>query len=99
MSFHFVVDVVIMRDLTLGVSKRTKTPLAGFENDASTCYDMIVMNLVSVVFDRMGVPPGPIRLQAETLLKGGTLSENRVRNEHGLLHQRRHRTNIRCGPR
>ena len=60
-------NVVIMRDLTLGVSKMTKTPLAGFENDASACYDRIVMNLVSAVFDRMGVPPGPIRLQAETL--------------------------------
>ena len=44
-------DVVIMRELTLGMSKMTKTPLAGFENDASACYDRIVMNLVSAVFD------------------------------------------------
>ena len=62
-------DVVIMRDLTLGVSKMMKTPLARFENDTSTCYDRIVMNLVSAVFDRMEVPPGPIRLQEETLIK------------------------------
>ena len=44
-------DVVIMRDLTLSVAKMTKTLLAGFENDALACYDRIVMNLVSAVFD------------------------------------------------
>ena len=46
-------DVVIMQDLTLGVSKMTKTPLAGFEKDTSACYDRIVMNLVSAVFNQM----------------------------------------------
>jgi hypothetical protein len=60
-------DVIIMRELTLGVAKLTKTPMAGFENDASACYDRIVMNLVSAIFDRMGVPPGPLRLQEQTL--------------------------------
>jgi hypothetical protein len=30
-------DVVTLRELTLGVAKMTKTPLAGFENDASVC--------------------------------------------------------------
>jgi hypothetical protein len=62
-------DVVTLRELTLGVAKMTKTPLAGFENDASACYDRIVMNLMSAVFDRMGVPPGPFRLQEKTLLR------------------------------
>jgi hypothetical protein len=61
-------DVVVMRQLTLATAKMTKTPLAGFENDASACYDRIVMNLVAAVFDRMGVPPGPLRLQKQTLL-------------------------------
>ena len=62
-------DVVIMRELTLGVSKITKTHLAGSKNDASTCYDRIVMNLVLEVFDPMRAPTGPIRLQEETLLR------------------------------
>jgi hypothetical protein len=61
-------DVVVMRELTLATAKMTKTPLAGFENDASACYDRIVMNLVSAIFDRLGVPPGPLRLQEQTLL-------------------------------
>ena len=61
-------EAVIVRELTLGVSKMTKTPLAGFANDALACYDRIAMNLVSAVFDRLGVPPGPVRLQEETLL-------------------------------
>jgi hypothetical protein len=56
-------DVVVMRELTLAVAKMTRTHLAGFENDASACYDRIVMYLVSAIFDRMGVPPCPIRLQ------------------------------------
>jgi hypothetical protein len=63
------VDVVVMRELTLAVSKMTKTPLGGFENDASACYDRIVMNLAAAVFDRMGVPQGPLRLQEQTLLQ------------------------------
>ena len=58
-----------MRELTFAVAKLTKTPIAGFENDASACYDRIVMNLVSVIFDRMGVPIGPLRLQEHTLLR------------------------------
>jgi hypothetical protein len=62
-------DVVAMRELTLAVAKMTKNPLAGFENDASACYDRIIMNLVSAIFDRMGVPQGPLRLQEQTLLK------------------------------
>jgi hypothetical protein len=58
-----------MRELTIEVEKMTKTPLAGFENDASACYDRIVMNmLVAAVFDRLGVPPGPLHLQEQTLL-------------------------------
>jgi hypothetical protein len=61
-------DVVVMRKLTIAVAKMTKTPLAGFENDASACYDRIVMNMVAAVFDRLGVPPGPRHLQEQTLL-------------------------------
>jgi hypothetical protein len=50
------------------MAKLTKTPLAGFENDASACYDRIVMNLAAVVFQRMGVEDGPLRLQEQNLL-------------------------------
>jgi hypothetical protein len=53
-------DMVVMRELTMAIAKMTKTPMAGFENDASACYHHIVMNLVSVIFERMGVPQGPI---------------------------------------
>jgi hypothetical protein len=52
--------VVVLRELTLAVAKLTKTPLAGFENDTSACYDRIVMNLVGAVFQRMGVGTGPL---------------------------------------
>lgn len=61
-------DVVVMRELNLAVAKMTKTPIAGFENDASACYDCIVMNLVAAAFSRLGVPAGPLRLQEQTLL-------------------------------
>jgi hypothetical protein len=61
-------DVVVMRELTIAVAKMMKTPLAGFENDASACYDRIVMNIVAAIFDRLGVSPGPLRLQEQTLL-------------------------------
>jgi hypothetical protein len=45
-----------LRELAFGVAKMTETPLAGFKNDVSACYDRIAMNLVSAVFNRMGVP-------------------------------------------
>ena len=41
--------VVVMRELTLTVAKLTMAPIAGFENDASACYDWIVMNLVLAI--------------------------------------------------
>jgi hypothetical protein len=62
-------DVVVLRELTLAVAKMTKTPLAGFENDASACYDRIVMILAGAVFQRMGVNKGPLRLQEQNLLR------------------------------
>jgi hypothetical protein len=61
-------DVVVMRELTLAVSKLSKTPFARFENDASACFNRIIMNLVSAIFDRMGVPQSPLCLQEQTLL-------------------------------
>jgi hypothetical protein len=62
-------DVVVLRELTLAVAKVTKTPLVGFENDASSCYDRIVMNLLAgAVFQCMGVKEGPLRLQEQNLL-------------------------------
>jgi hypothetical protein len=58
-----------MRELTIAVAKMTKTPLRGFGNDASACYDRIIMNMVAAVFDRLGVPTrGPLRLQEQNLL-------------------------------
>jgi hypothetical protein len=70
-------DVVVIRELTLAVSKMTKTPLGGSKTTprratiGSACYDRIViMNLVAAIFDRMGVPIGPlVRLQEQTLLQ------------------------------
>jgi hypothetical protein len=61
-------DVVVVRELTLTVSKMTKTPVERVENNPSACYDRIIMNLVAAIFDRMGVPPGPLRVQEQTLV-------------------------------
>jgi hypothetical protein len=62
-------DVVVLRELTLAVAKLTKTPFEGFENNASACYDRIVMNIVGAVFQHMGVPEGPLCLQEQNLLR------------------------------
>jgi hypothetical protein len=53
-------DMVLLRELTLAVAKLTKTPMAGFENDALAWYNHIVMSLVGAVFQRMGVAEGPL---------------------------------------
>jgi hypothetical protein len=48
---------------------KTNQKLAGFKNDASACYNRIVMNLVGAVFQCTGVGNGPLRLQEQNLLR------------------------------
>ena len=61
-------DVVVLRELTLSMAHMLKIALGGFENDAAACYDRLLMNLMGAAFESMGVPEGPLRLQAEVLL-------------------------------
>ena len=61
-------DVVVLRELTIGMAKMLKISLGGFENDAAACYDRLVMNMMGAAFERMGVPEGPLRLQEAVLL-------------------------------
>jgi hypothetical protein len=50
------------------MSQMLKIDLAGFENDATACYDRLLMNLMGAAFERMGVPEAPLRLQDDVLL-------------------------------
>jgi hypothetical protein len=61
-------DVVVLRELTLGMATMLKISLGGFENDAAACYGRLVMNMMGAAFERMGVPEGPLRLQEAVLL-------------------------------
>jgi hypothetical protein len=57
-----------MRELTLSMAHMLRIELEGFENDASACYDRILMNMMGAASERMGVPEGPLWLQEDVLL-------------------------------
>jgi hypothetical protein len=61
-------DVVVLRELTLGMAHMLKIKLGGFENDAAACYDRLITNMMGAAFTSMGVPEGPLRLQEDVLL-------------------------------
>jgi hypothetical protein len=61
-------DVVVLRELTLGMSHMLRIEMGGFENDAAACYDRLLMNMMGAAFECMGVPEGPLCLQEEVLL-------------------------------
>lgn len=60
-------DNVLMSSLCVS-SHMLKIELGGFENDATACYNRILMNMKGAAFERMGVPKGPLRLQEDVLL-------------------------------
>jgi hypothetical protein len=61
-------DVVVLQEMTLGMAQMLIIELGGFENDAASCYDRLLMNMMGAAFESMGVPEGPLRLQADVLL-------------------------------
>ena len=60
-------DVLMIKELTYQVASMSRTDLATFDNDASSCYDRIVTRFALLCCRAHGVPEGPCNMTAEVL--------------------------------
>jgi hypothetical protein len=64
---HTTMDVVMMTQLSTDLCRVSKQNLARFDNDASACYDRIIVNLAMLAARRCGMPTHAVRTRAEAL--------------------------------
>ena len=60
-------DLVMLNQLTTDMVRIKKTYYAHFDNDASACYDRILVPLAMIAARRWGMPVNAIELHAKTL--------------------------------
>ncbi len=60
-------DPIMLIQLTTDLSRLLKTNLARFDNDASACYDRIIVALGMLAARRLGMPENAIRTHADAL--------------------------------
>ena len=60
-------DPIMLTQLTLDISRVQKTNAIRFDNDASACYDRIIVALGMLAARRCGMPDNAIRTLAKTL--------------------------------
>jgi hypothetical protein len=60
-------DVLLFKHLTYSILRLSKTNGTTFDNDAKSCYDRIVMLLVSIASQRLGMPTNVCELFQEIL--------------------------------
>ena len=60
-------DPIMLTQLTADLCRILKHNLARFDNDASACYDRIIVALGMLAARRCGMPHNAIKLHAEAL--------------------------------
>ena len=66
-SQRSTMDPIMLTQLTTDLCRILKHDLARFDNDASACYDRIIVALGMLAARRCGMPPNAIRLHSEAL--------------------------------
>ena len=61
------IDPVMLTQLTSDLCQVLKHDLARFDNDASACYDRIIVALAMLAARKCGMPPNAVRLHADAL--------------------------------
>ena len=64
---HTTMDAIMLTQLTTDLCRVNKQNLARFDNDASACYDRIIVNLAMLAARRCGMPLNAIQTHAEAL--------------------------------
>jgi hypothetical protein len=65
---HTAGELVMLNQLSNDICRTNKINLIRFENDASACYDRILVHLGMLAARRCGMPTNAINLHANTLL-------------------------------
>ncbi len=81
-------DPIMLTQLTSDLCRILKHDLARFDNDASACYDRIIVALGMLAARRCGMPRNAIRLHAEAL----QFMKYTVKTMHGISDKNYHRT-------
>ena len=64
---HTTMDAIMLIQQTTNLCRVNKYNLAPFDNDASACYDRIIVNLAMLAARRCGMPLNAIQTHAEAL--------------------------------
>ena len=60
-------DAIMLTQLSTDLSRICKTNLARFDNNASACYDRIIINLAMLAARRCGMPTHAVQMHADAL--------------------------------
>jgi hypothetical protein len=61
------IDTVVNKEMKYLYSRLTRTPMATMDNDATSCYDRIIVNLAMLISKYFGMPNQMCKVQAATL--------------------------------
>jgi hypothetical protein len=81
MSWHQSINAVHKKTLTYDLTRIMVINLAVFDNDASGCYDCIIVALGMIAALRLHMPRGAIQMHAKTLAS----MKYYVKTVHGIL--------------
>ena len=73
-------DPVLLKQLSYDLSRQSHTNLATFDNDASACYDRIIMALAMLAARRLRMPRNAVQTHAEAL----RMMRYYVKTVHGI---------------
>ncbi|KAI2509666.1 hypothetical protein MHU86_4786 [Fragilaria crotonensis] len=73
-------DPIMLIQLTTDLSRLLKVNLARFDNDASACYDRIIVALGMLAARRLGMPDNAIKTHADAL----RFMQYTVKTIHGI---------------
>ena len=73
-------DPVLLKQLSYNLSRQSRTNLATFDNDASACYDRIIVALAMLAARRLRMPRNAVQTHAEAL----RMMRYYVKTVHGI---------------
>jgi hypothetical protein len=74
------IELVMLNQISNDICRTQKTNIIRFENDASACYDRILVHLGMLAAQRCGMPTNAVKVHADTLRD----MKYRVKTVHGI---------------
>lgn len=77
---HQATDLTLLEELTFDISKRSRTAIGNFDNDASACYDRVIAEFASLTALSHGHHLSLVKANAEALQKFKYYIRNTTKN-------------------